>query len=470
MTNPDLQTNLPETALKFLTKFLDGEVKEPRETLDFLVANSDKITEPYLTLLEAVFKKINPDHIHALTDYKNTAKETRETILKETLADFKGTIEAVEGETDAEKKEAAFGELVKKIDRFKELTGKKALKVLTKEGYENQRVREFDEFIKYTDTERKGIQTGFGTLDDFLNGGLYPELHILGAESGTGKTTFALQIADYMAGNEGQEVIFFSREMSSYEIQAKSLSRISYELFQERGFTTRQFLCRKRTITEKLNDETVFKTQNKTGMLSKDELNEVIKHYESFYRRIRINDKFKNIDDIKEAALNHRKFTGTAPVIFIDYLQILEFKEEQQYEKRLEIDRTVSQLRILARDMQIPVILISSLNREGVKRNGGKVLYSLKESGGIEYAADIVIFLQAEREAEKNSEETGVDDTKRDIAVVVRKNRNGRSHSIAANEKLDFTFLAKANFFRPMTEAERMNGNEDNGNENTQKK
>lgn len=78
------------------------------------------------------------------------------------------------------------------------------------------------------DTQVKKIRTGFDKLDNLLNGGLPNGLITLGAIPSLGKTTFALQVADNMASMENTKVLFFSLEMTRFDIISKSLSRISY--------------------------------------------------------------------------------------------------------------------------------------------------------------------------------------------------------------------------------------------------
>lgn len=88
---------------------------------------------------------------------------------------------------------------------------------------------EMNEFCSREKKFGKPKSTGFKTLDEVIDGGLYPGLYVLGAPSSAGKTTFCIQLCDGMA-RRGERVLFFSLEMSREEIVSKSVSRLTYEL------------------------------------------------------------------------------------------------------------------------------------------------------------------------------------------------------------------------------------------------
>ena len=87
------------------------------------------------------------------------------------------------------------------------------------------------------------ISTGFNNLDKVLDGGLSNSLYVIGAISSLGKTTFVIQIADYVA-SQGQDVLFFSLEMSIYELIAKSISRHTAWYCEEFGFKDQKNLAK----------------------------------------------------------------------------------------------------------------------------------------------------------------------------------------------------------------------------------
>jgi len=98
--------------------------------------------------------------------------------------------------------------------------------------------------MRFTDaTEPELISTGFNTLDVALDGGLFEGLYVIGAISSLGKTTLAIQIADYLA-SQGRDVLYISLEMSRYEIMAKSISRHTLLYCKENGLDQKNRFCR----------------------------------------------------------------------------------------------------------------------------------------------------------------------------------------------------------------------------------
>lgn len=282
--------------------------------------------------------------------------------------------------------------------------------------------------------EKKSIKTGFKNLDEFLDGGLHPGLYVLGAVSGSGKTTLALQIADNIAENK-QDVLFFSGEMWIGEMVAKSLSRISKETSDGNNALTM------RTI---LN----IRSHSSYGQRFK---NLVTENYNpNLLGYIRIYDGLQEIKDIETKIEKHKKMTGNNPVIFIDYLQIIKSTESSSKERRLQIDEIISQLRIMSVQYETPIFVISSINRfaygrpkqgtETLEAYGEKEIYmaDLKESGGIEYGADVIMTLHAEKDNDN-------DDKIRQMKLRVIKNRTGRRHK--KDECISLKFHTWYNYF-----------------------
>lgn len=306
-------------------------------------------------------------------------------------------------------------------------------------------VREFVDLI--TDgTGNSAIKTGYDDLDRILDGGLYPGLYIIGAISSLGKTTFALQMADNMAQNE-QDVIIFSLEMARAELMAKSISRQTFLLSEDaphNAKTTRGVLAGARYA--------------KYSKAEKELIYQAIQEYRLYAEHIYIHEGVGNIgvDKIKEIVMQHIAITGNKPVIIIDYLQILAPFDLRASDKQ-NTDKAVLELKRLSRDVQIPVIGISSFNRDNYT---SPVNYSsFKESGAIEYSADVLIGLQyagidyIEREGEgerlkrirkliKQEEENARQGKGVNIELKVLKNRNGSKGRAA------YKFFAKFNCFK----------------------
>lgn len=234
-------------------------------------------------------------------------------------------------------------------------------------------------------------KTGFNCLDDMngnLYGGLHEGLYIIGAISSLGKTTFCLQLADQIA-ERGTDVIFFSLEMSKYELMAKSISRFTYNLARE-----------KHNFTDPLPRVTSEILNNRHWKFLKDyqkqHIQESIKKYEASAKNLyiyegRYKDMRLGVAEIKKIVNDHYRTTGRKPVIFVDYLQIIAPADIKASDKQ-NTDTAVFELKELSRNLGIPVIAISSFNRDNYKEPVSMV--SFKESGAIEYSSDVLLGLQ----------------------------------------------------------------------------
>lgn len=285
--------------------------------------------------------------------------------------------------------------------------------------------------------------TGFHGLDNVLNGGLRSGLHVLGAVSSAGKTTLIVQMADFIAAS-GRPVLFVTIEQSGREIVAKSLSR----LMAQRDYTSI-------SLWEMSSEKYRY-------LWNDDKTNALYDAFGEYAERIAPNlvvmaaDEQPTVNDVKAAAYAVRHEKGASPVIFIDYLQLLAPRSERDTDKQAA-DFNVSELRRLARDMQAPVVAISSLNRASY--SGNIEMESFKESGGIEYGADLLIGLQPYHIEEQLDAGAGGKDARekrakdltkeyrtqsvRKSELVILKNRNG----YIPREPLPLTFHAASSLF-----------------------
>lgn len=226
----------------------------------------------------------------------------------------------------------------------------------------------------------EAIKTGFNNLDAALDGGLYEGLYIIGAISSLGKTTLGLQIIDQIA-QQGQDCIIFSMEMGAHELIAKSISRLTFlqAIRKEHAKSTRGIINGSRykyyTDAEK---ELITRAEGK---------------YKEYAQNIFIHEGIGDIGvkEVVETVKSHIAITGRKPVVFIDYLQILAPYDPRSTDKQ-NTDKAVLELKRLARDCKIPVIGISSFNRDNYIQPVNNT--SFKESGAIEYSADVLIGLQ----------------------------------------------------------------------------
>lgn len=275
-------------------------------------------------------------------------------------------------------------------------------------------LKEYLSYIK-DDTQIKKVRTGFNKLDNLLNGGLPNGLITIGAIPSLGKTTFALQVADNMASMKNTKVLFFSLEMTRYDIISKSLSRISY-------------------LTEELNNYTF------DDLLSNDEMidyDKILNQYEPIANNLYTIDYMYDIRDIEAFIRQFKDLNSTNNIIvIIDYLQYI-LCGNNANDKQV-IDIITKRFKELAKELSICIIEISSLNRTNY--SGNITMESFKESGSIEYTSDILIGLEymnnganeREYEARKNP---------RKITLSVIKNRYG------ALGKINFDFYTTYHTF-----------------------
>ena len=128
----------------------------------------------------------------------------------------------------------------------------------------------------------------------------------------------------------------------------------------------------------------------------KKAIEEAAENYTNHSKNLWVIEGLGNIGatEIREMVQKHQQFTGSAPVVIIDYLQII-----APYEKLTEkqsMDKTVMELKRISRDFKTPVLAISSLNRASYDKSIN--MTGFKESGGIEYSADVLFGLQLKRQ------------------------------------------------------------------------
>ncbi len=277
------------------------------------------------------------------------------------------------------------------------------------------------------------VPTGFRALDAMLDGGLYEGLYGIGAISSLGKTTFVLQMADQIA-EQGHEVLIFSLEMSKNELIAKSISRNTIQrVLQTQGNvqnakTTRGILSYTRYSTYCAEERELIRNS--------------IRDYEKIAENVFIREGMGDVtaQTIVEQVREHIESGHRPPVVIVDYLQILSPKNGKWTDKQ-NTDNAILTFKRLSRDFKIPVIVISSFNRENYSVKVS--MQAFKESGAIEYSTDVLIGLQLKGVGSKNFD---VDKAKsrnpREVEAVVLKNRNGRTGG-----KTGFQFYAMFNYF-----------------------
>jgi replicative DNA helicase len=237
----------------------------------------------------------------------------------------------------------------------------------------------------------RGVATGFPDLDNATAGLQKGNLIILAARPGVGKTTLAMNIAQYAAINEKRNVGFFSLEMSVEELT----DRLS------------------------VNVADIDAWRLKTGKLTEDEFTKLSTAYGILAEAPIYIDDTPGLSILEMRTKARRlQVENGLDLLIVDYLQLA---KSRNLENRVQEVSEISQgLKNLARELKIPVIALSQLSRGVESRNVKKPqLSDLRESGSIEQDADIVMFLW--REDDENLENMMLD---------IAKHRNGALTSI----------------------------------------
>ncbi|MET0726032.1 MAG: replicative DNA helicase [Leifsonia sp.] len=253
------------------------------------------------------------------------------------------------------------------------------------------------EAAKHTDGKMTGVPTGFADLDDLTNGFHPGQMIIVAARPALGKSTLALDFARSAAIGHDMPTIFFSLEMGRSEIAMRLLSAEASVPLQS---------MRKGTVDSR-DWTTIAATRG------------------------RINDAPLYIDDSANMTLveirakcRRLKQRVGLKMIVIDYLQLMTSGKRVE-SRQQEVSEFSRALKLLAKELQVPVIALSQLNR-GPEQRADKLpaISDLRESGSIEQDADMVILLHRESAYEKENPRAGEAD------LIVAKHRNGPTRTV----------------------------------------
>ena len=240
-----------------------------------------------------------------------------------------------------------------------------------------------------------GVKTGFKELDNYVVGFGKGNLIIVGARPGVGKTSFCLNLATNIAKSSGKAVCIFSLEMTSDELVKRVISSESM------------------VLSEKM----------RTGQLESSDWEKIASACSTLSETdIYIDDTSVITVTSMKAKLRRIKNLG---LVVIDYLQLMESEmKRKDGSKATEVADISRSLKLLAKELQVPVIVCSQLSRSSEKEKERKPMLSdLRDSGAIEQDADMVIFLSRDY--------YGNDPEKANLVTVsVAKNRHGSSGSV----------------------------------------
>jgi replicative DNA helicase len=257
-----------------------------------------------------------------------------------------------------------------------------------------------------------GVPTGFYDLDRMTSGLQAGDMVVLAARPSMGKTAFAINIAEHVALNEGLPVAVFSMEMGASQLAVRIVGSIGR----------------------------IDQGHLRTGKLSDDEwprLTEAIEKLRTVSLHI---DETPGLtpSELRANARRLARQCGKLGLIVVDYLQLMSGSSSSGGDNRAtELGEISRGLKMLAKELQCPVIALSQLNRSVETRTDKRPMMSdLRESGAIEQDADIIMFIYRDDYYNKDSKEPGV------AEIIIGKQRNGPTGTV------------KLAFLKPLTRFE----------------
>lgn len=302
---------------------------------------------------------------------------------------------------DQEEVEALLDNVEQQVLAIRESAEKKEKR--TMESTVKQVLETFEQLIAGKG-QASGMSTGYKKIDEMSNGLKAGEMFIIAARPSMGKTSFAMNLVEHMCLDQGKPAMVFSLEMSSAQLVERLL------------FARARFA--------KSNISKGF-TPTKSDLMNVKKAAETIKDCQLF------------IDDTPSISINElrakarrKKKESDIQVIAIDYLQLMRSNSKQaQNSREREVAEISAGLKALAKELEIPIIVLAQLNRGpesrvGNQGGGGKPRMSdLRESGSIEQDADMVGLLYRSAYYADNQEDRDNEEGK--AVLVIAKNRNG---------------------------------------------
>ena len=256
-----------------------------------------------------------------------------------------------------------------------------------------------------------GVPTGFYDLDRMTSGFQAGDMIVLAARPSMGKTAFAINIAEHVALNEGLPVAVFSMEMGASQLAVRIVGSIGR----------------------------IDQGHLRTGKLTDEEwprLTEAIEKLRNISLHI---DETPGLtpSELRANARRLARQCGKLGLIVVDYLQLMSGSTAGGDNRATELGEISRGLKMLAKELQCPVIALSQLNRSVETRTDKRPMMSdLRESGAIEQDADIIMFIYRDDYYNKDSKEPGV------AEIIIGKQRNGPTGTV------------KLAFLKPLTRFE----------------
>ncbi len=265
-----------------------------------------------------------------------------------------------------------------------------------------------------------GVPTGFYDFDRMTSGMQPGDLIVLAARPSMGKTALAINIAEHVALNEGLPVAVFSMEMGASQLAIRIVGSIGR----------------------------IDQGRLRTGKLTPDEWPRLTESIEKL-RNVSLHiDETPGLtpSELRANARRLARQCGKLGLIVVDYLQLMSGSSSDGDNRATEIGEISRGLKMLAKELQCPVIALSQLNRSVEQRTDKRPMMSdLRESGAIEQDADVIMFIYRDDYYNKESKEPGV------AEVIIGKQRNGPTGTV------------KLAFLKPITKFESLASGGDSG-------
>jgi replicative DNA helicase len=246
-----------------------------------------------------------------------------------------------------------------------------------------------------------GLPSGFNELDDLTCGLQNGEMIVIAGRPSMGKTSFALNIAEYIGLKEKKPIAIFSLEMGKQQLAERflcSVSAIDAQLVRK-GMLSTEYYDKLVDACGLLSDAPIY--IDDTASLTPLELRAKARRLKSRYR---------------------------IQCVVVDYLQLMHLGAKNVESRQQEITTISRYIKALARELNIPVVILSQLNRSPEGREGHRPRMSdLRESGSIEQDADVIMLLHREDYYHRGEENYQEDNT---AELIIAKQRNGPTGSI----------------------------------------
>ena len=252
-----------------------------------------------------------------------------------------------------------------------------------------------------------GVTSGIKELDTVMGGWDKSTLNIIAARPGMGKTAFML-FAALAAVRDNRTAVILSLEMDATQLGGRILQGQS-------GVCAKSF---KLGLVDEIGIQLMEDTADNLISLP-----------------LYINDHpMQNIAQIRNLALKLKNTTGM-DILFIDYLQLIDMRtKNKNYNREQEVSATSRLLKILAKELEIPVVVLSQLNRSNERRDTKRPqLHDLRDSGAIEQDADTVMFLHRPYYYSRSEADRG------EMLIDLVKHRNGETREFTVKHNETFS-------------------------------